>query len=137
MRNKGVLIGGATVVGLLAAATSALTATSTIYAGGESVYVGSVAQSVAGVDVLDVNYQYVPATDTTEVVTVIVDQWLAATNSVLQVSVNGGGYENCAAPVTTDDNLNTVDDGTEDFSTVVCDIVDTADVTALRFLVQE
>jgi hypothetical protein len=137
VRNKSALIGGAAIIGMLAVGTSALTASSTIYGGGASVYVGSVVQAVAGVDVLDVNYTYVPATDTTTVVTVVTDQWLAAVNSVLQVSVNGGGYENCGAPTDTDADVSTTDDGTMDFSTVVCNIADTANVTSLRFLVQE
>jgi hypothetical protein len=134
MGSKRVLIGALAVAGALVVGT-AVTATSTIYDG--SAHVGSVLQTVAGVTVNDVNYTYVPGTDTTEEIDVVVEQLLDEVAGTLQVSVNAGGYVNCDAPVQTDVNTNGADDGAMDFTDVNCDIADTPNVTSVRFLVQE
>ena len=134
MRNHGVLIGAVAVAGALVVG-SALTATSTIY--DPAVHVGSVSQSVAGVTINDVNYTYTPATDTTTAIDVVAEELLDVRAGAMQVSVNGGGYEDCDAPVLTDVNVNGTDDGAMDVSDVHCDVVDTANVTSVRFLVQE
>jgi hypothetical protein len=134
MRSKRALIGALAVAGALVVGT-AVTATSTIYDG--AVHVGSVTQSVAGVTLNDVNYTYTPATDTTTAIDVVTEELLDELAGTLSVSVNGGAYEDCDAPVQTDANTNGTDDGAMDFSDVHCDIADTANVTSVRFLVQE
>src|SRR3954447_19971390 len=134
MRKHGLLIGAVAAAGALVVG-SALTASSTIY--DPAVHVGSVAQSVSGVTINDVNYSYTPATDTTTAIDVVAEELLDVRAGAMQVSVNGGGYQDCDAPVLTDVNSNSVDDGAQDFSDVHCDIVDTPNVTSVRFLVQE
>src|SRR3954467_14968598 len=71
MRKHGLLIGAVAAAGALVVG-SALTASSTIY--DPAVHVGSVAQSVSGVTINDVNYSYTPATDTTTAIDVVAEE---------------------------------------------------------------
>jgi hypothetical protein len=129
--NRGTLA-AVGVAGLIAFTGSAFTATSTIDK--SDMNVGSVAQSVAGVTVTNVDYAYVPATDTTTAVSATIAQLIDTTAGTVQISVNGKANESCAAAVHVDTTEPA--DGTNDVSTVSCDIADTVDVTSVRFVVE-
>jgi hypothetical protein len=105
MRNKRSLIGGVVFVGLLAAATSAMTATSTIAR--PSIFVGSAAQSIAGINVTNVQYTYAPSTDITTVVTFTLSDVLNPVPQVINVIATGdtSGTYACDAPTVTTDTV--------------------------------
>lgn len=122
------LLGGTVVAG----AGWAFTATSTI--DDPAVNVGSVSQSVSGATVTNVVHTYTESTDTTTAISAKVEQMLSTTAGVAKVSINTGTAENCTVTVTDVAPIGT-DDGVSDFSTLACDITDTANVTSVRFVI--
>lgn len=132
MRNSSKLVLALGTAGVIAAGTSAFTATSTI--DNAAVHVGSVQQSISGATITNVAYTYTPASDTTTAIDAKAEELLSTTAGVVQVSVNGGSLEPCNV-TQTDGNSDGIDDGTMDYSDISCDIADTADVTSVRFVV--
>ncbi len=132
MRNSSRLILALGTAGLIAAGTSAFTATSTIDA--SAVHVGSVAQSVSGATITNVVHSYTPESDTTTAISAKAEELLSTAEGVVQVSINGGALEPCTV-TQTDADTDGVDDGATDFSDVACDIADTTNVTSIRFVV--
>jgi hypothetical protein len=118
--------------GVVAAAGSAFTATSTI--DDPAVNVGSVAQTVSGATITNVVHTYTAATDTTTIITAKAEQLLSTTAGVVKVGINGLALQNCTVAVT-DVDEDGVDDDATDFSDITCDITDTANVTSVRFVV--
>lgn len=118
--------------GVVAAAGSAFTATSTI--DDPAVNVGSVAQSVSGATITNVVHSYTEATDTTTAISAKAEQLLSTTAGVVKVSINAGTGQNCTVTLTDVAPLGT-DEGAGDFSTIACDITDVANVTSVRFVV--
>lgn len=118
--------------GVVAAAGSAFTATSTI--DDPAINVGSVAQTVSGATITNVTHTYTAATDTTTTIAAKAEQLLSTTAGVVKVSINDGAVQNCTVAVT-DVDLDSVDDGATDYSDITCDITDTANVTSVRFVV--
>lgn len=114
--------------GVVAAAGSAFTATSTI--DDPAINVGSVAQSVSGATITNVVHSYTAATDTTTSISAKAEQLLSTTAGVVKVSINDGALEDCTVTLTDVEPL-----GTDDYSTIACDITDTANVTSVRFVV--
>jgi hypothetical protein len=133
MRNSSKLALGLGMAAVVAAGSSAFTATSTIDQA--AVHVGSVAQSVSGATITNVVHAYTPATDTTTAISAKAEELLSTTPGVVQVSINNSpGLQQCTVSQT-DVNEDGVDDGVLDFSNIVCDITDTANVTSVRFVV--
>jgi hypothetical protein len=132
MRNSSRLILALGTAGLLAAGTSAFTATSTI--DNSAVHVGSVAQSVSGATITNVVHSYTPESDTTTAISAKAEELLSTADGVVQVSINGGALEACTV-TQTDANTNGSDDGAMDYSDVSCDIADRTNVTSVRFVV--
>lgn len=132
MKIKHGLIAGAAFAGALALTGSAFTATSTI--DDAAVHVGSVSQSVSGATFTDVVHTYTSATDTTTAVSAKAEQLLSTTSGVVTLSVNGGAAQSCTVSQTDVTPFGT-DEGAGDFSSVACDITDTANVTSLAFVV--
>jgi len=132
MRKNVSLFAAVGVAGLVAASGSAFTATSTIDKA--SINVGSVAQTVSGATFTNVSHSYTAATDTTTAITAKAEELLSTTAGVVTVSVNSGSAQNCTVTLTDVAPLGT-DDGATDYSTVNCDITDTAGVTSVRFVV--
>jgi hypothetical protein len=129
--NKRIL-GALTVAGLVAAAGSAFTATSTI--DDPSINVGSVAQTVSGATFTNVTHTYTAATDTTTALSAKAEQLLSTTAGVVKVSINDGALQNCTVTLTDVAPLGT-DEGAGDFSDIACDITDVANVSSIRFVV--
>lgn len=132
MRFKRGIIAGAAVAWALALTGSAFTATSTI--DDSAINVGSVAQTVSGASFTDVVHTYTAAADTTTAISAKAEQLLSTTAGVVTISVNGGAAEDCTITLTDVAPLGT-DEGAGDFSSIACDITDTANVTSLRFVV--
>lgn len=132
MRKNVKLLGAVAIAGLVAASSSAFTATSTIDDAG--INVGSVEQSVSGATFTNVVHAYTPASDTTTALTAKAEELLSTATGVVTVSVNGGAAEDCTVTLT-DADLDGVDDGAADFSDIACDIADVANVTSIRFVV--
>ena len=131
MRTRNTL-GAVGLAVLVAAAGSAFTATSTI--DDAAINVGSVAQSISGVDFSNVVHTYTAATDTTTAISAKAEQLVSEDAGVVTVTVNGGAPQACT--VTQTDLLNDdVDTGLTEYSDVACDITDTVNVTAIRFIV--
>jgi hypothetical protein len=132
MRNSSKLTLGLGMAAVVAAGSSAFTASSTIDDG--AVNVGSVAQSVSGATITNVVHSYTPQTDTTTAISARAEQLLSTKAGVVQVSINGGELEPCTVSQT-DANTNGGDDGAMDYSDVACDIADKVDVISVRFVV--
>jgi hypothetical protein len=132
MRNSSKLTLGLGMAAVVAAGSSAFTASSTIDDG--AVNVGSVAQSVSGATITNVVHSYTPQTDTTTAISAKAEELLSTKEGVVRVSINGGALESCTVSQT-DADEDGVDDGTMDYSDVACDIADTSDVTSVRFVV--
>lgn len=123
-----------TAVGLVAVVAlsgSAFTAESTL--DDEAINVGSVAQSVSGATFTNVVHEYTAADDTTTALSGRTAELLSTEAGVVKVFLNASetaDVNGCTAtPV--DTNADTIDDASD----VVCDIVDTANLTAIRFVV--
>ncbi|TAL23256.1 MAG: hypothetical protein EPN99_04575, partial [Frankiales bacterium] len=106
MRKNVKLLGAVAVAGLVAASSSAFTATSTIDDAG--INVGSVEQSVSGATFTNVVHAYTPASDTTTALTAKAEELLSTATGVVTVSVNGGAAEDCTVTLT-DADLDGVD----------------------------
>jgi len=132
MRKSTKLVVALGAAGVVAAAGSAFTATSTI--DDSAINVGSVAQTVSGATITNVTHTYTAATDTTTAISAKAEELLSTTAGVVKVSINGGALENCTVTVTDVAPLGT-DEGAGDFSNIACDIPDTANVTSVRFVV--
>jgi hypothetical protein len=132
MRNSSKLALGLGMAAVVAAGSSAFTASSTI--DDAAVNVGSVAQSVSGATITNVVHAYTPETDTTTAISAKAEELLSETPGAVKVSINGGALEPCAVSQT-DEGAPGVDNGDTDFSNIVCDIVDTVNVTSVRFVV--
>lgn len=132
MKIKHGVIAGAVVAGALALTGSAFTATSTI--DDAAVNVGSASQTVSGATFTNVVHTYTSATDTTTAVSAKAEQLLSTTSGVVTLSVNGGAAQSCTVTQTDVAPLGT-DEGAGDFSSVACNITDTANVTSLAFVV--
>lgn len=124
----GALLGGAAVAGT----GWAFTATSTI--DDAAINVGSVSQSVSGATITEVVHTYTASNDQTTAITAKAEQLLSTTTGVVKVSINSGTDQNCTVTLT-DVDLDGVDDGATDYSTLNCDITDVANVTNVRFIV--
>jgi hypothetical protein len=132
MQNSSKLTLALGIAAVVAAGSSAFTASSTIDEA--AVHVGSVAQSVSGATITNVVHSYTPATDMTTAISAKAEELLSTTAGVVQVSINGGELEPCLVSQT-DADEDGVDDGSMDYSDVACDIADQADVTSVRFVV--
>lgn len=132
MRRSIKLLGALAIGGVVAAGGSAFTATSTIDKA--AINVGSVAQTVSGATITNVVHAYTAATDTTTSLTAKAEQLLSTATGVVKVSINDGAVQNCTVALTDVAPLG-VDDGASDYSTITCDITDTAGVTSVRFVV--
>jgi hypothetical protein len=87
MRKSTRFIGGLAMAGIVAAAGSAFTATSTI---DTQKYVGAVSQSISGVTVTNVQYMVDPVSDKTTKVTFHVAELLGA-GDVVTATIHGTG----------------------------------------------
>jgi hypothetical protein len=132
MRNSSKLALGLGMAAVVAAGSSAFTASSTI--DDAAVNVGSVAQSVSGAHITNVVHAYTPATDTTTAISAKAEELLSTKEGVVQVSINGGGLQLCTV-AQTDADENGVDDGSMDYSDIACNIADTDNVASVRFVV--
>lgn len=132
MKFKRGIIAGAVVAGALALSGSAFTATSTIDKA--AINVGSVSQTVSGATFTNVVHTYTSATDTTTAIDAKAEQLLSTTAGVVTVSVNGGAAQACTVTRTDIAPIGT-DEGAGDFSSIACNITDTANVTSLAFVV--
>lgn len=132
MRKSTKFIAAATAGGFVAFGASAFTATSTI--DDEAINVGSVTQSISGATITNVVHTYTAGTDTTTALSAKAEQLLSTATGVVKVSINGGTAQNCTVTLTDVAPLGT-DEGSSDFSTVNCDITDTANVTSVSFIV--
>lgn len=132
MRTKRNTFAAVALAALVAATGSAFTATSTI--DDSAINVGSVAQSVSGATFTNVTHTYTAATDTTTALSAKAEELLSTAAGVVTVSVNGAPAEACTVTLTDLVPLGT-DEGATDYSTVNCDIADTANVTSIRFVV--
>ena len=130
--NKRGIFSGALVAGALALAGSAFTATSTIDRA--AIHVGSVSQTVSGATFTNVSHTYTSATDTTTAISAKAEQLLSTATGVVTLSVNGGSGQACTVTQTDVAPLGT-DEGAGDFSSIACDITDTANVTSVSFTV--
>jgi ABC-type glycerol-3-phosphate transport system substrate-binding protein len=138
MRISSKLLVATAAAGLVATGGSAFTATSTLNAADKDIHVGSVSQGISGATLLDVTHSYTPGTDTTDTVTVKVDQWLDTTVGVLKVNVTDEAgattTKSCDGAVITDALTDNLDAGEQDYSTVACTI-NVAKVKTLQFVV--
>jgi hypothetical protein len=132
MRKSTKLVVALGAAGVVAAAGSAFTATSTI--DDPAINVGSVVQSVSGATFTNVVHSYTAATDTTTAISAKAEELLSTSAGVVQVSINDGALQDCSVTVTDVAPLGT-DEGAGDFSDVTCDITDVANVTSVRFVV--
>ena len=132
MRKSTKLVVALAAAGTVAAAGSAFTATSTI--DDPAINVGSVAQSVSGATITNVVHSYTAATDTTTAISAKAEQLLSTSAGVVKISINDGALETCTVTLTDIAPLGT-DEGADDFSTLNCDITDTANVTSVRFVI--
>jgi hypothetical protein len=133
MRKSTKLVVALGAAGVVAAAGSAFTATSTI--DDSAINVGSVAQTVSGATITNVTHTYTAATDTTTAISAKAEQLLSTTAGVVKVSINDGALQNCTVTVTDVAPLGT-DEGAGDFSDIACDITpDVANVTSVRFVI--
>jgi len=132
MRKSTKLVAALGAAGVVAAAGSAFTATSTL--DDPAVNVGSVAQTVSGATITNVTHTYTAATDTTTDISAKAEQLLSTATGVVKVSINDGALANCTVTVTDVAPLGT-DEGAGDFSNIACNIADTANVTSVRFVV--
>lgn len=132
MRKSTKLVVALGAAGIIAAAGSAFTATSTI--DDSAINVGSVAQTVSGATITNVSHTYTASTDTTTAISAKAEQLLSTTAGVVKVSINDGTLQNCTVTVTDVAPLGT-DEGAGDFSTIACDITDVANVTSVRFVI--
>jgi hypothetical protein len=132
MRKSTKLLVALAAAGTVAAAGSAFTATSTI--DDPAINVGSVAQSVSGATITNVVHSYTAATDTTTAISAKAEELLSTSAGVVKVSINDGALEDCTVTLTDIAPLGT-DEGATDFSTLDCDITDTANVTSVRFVI--
>jgi hypothetical protein len=133
MNTKRGLIAGAAVAGAIALGGSAYTATSTI--DDPAVNVGSVEQLISGATITNVVHTYTAASDTTTAIDAKAEELLE--DGSVTIEVNGGvpnGAEACSV-ARTDVNADGIDDGAGDFTDITCDIVDTVNVTSIRFIV--
>jgi hypothetical protein len=118
--------------GVVAAAGSAFTATSTI--DDPAINVGSVVQDVSGATITNVTHTYTAADDTTTTISAKAEQLLSSTAGVVKIGINAEPLQDCTVTLT-DLAPEGTDEGAGDFSTIACDIADTADVTSVRFVV--
>ena len=118
--------------GVVAAAGSAFTAGSTIDE--EGINVGSVSQTVSGANITNVVHAYTAVGDITTSITAKAEELLSDTPGVVKISVNDAALEICTVVVTDVAPLDT-DEGAGDYSTITCDIADTANLTSIRFVV--
>lgn len=132
MHNSTKLIVALAAAGVVAAAGSAFTATSTI--DDPAVNVGSVAQTVSGATITTVTHTYTADTDTTTAISAKAEQLLSTTTGVVKIGINAQALQDCTVLVT-DVDSDGVDDGATDFSDITCNITDTANVTSVRFVV--
>lgn len=89
---------------------------------------GSVAQTVSGATITNVVHSYTEATDTTTSISAKAEQLLSTTAGVVKVSINAGALEDCTVTLT-----DVTDEGAGDFSTIVCNIADTANTKELAW----
>lgn len=142
MRNKRMLYSALGVAGVLAVTGSAFTAASSFQnSDDESINFGRVEQVVEGFNIVSANFTYVPDTDTTTSITVVVEELLDTTAGTMRVEIDGlgldeTGLQNCGAAVHTDVNTDGIDDGPGDFSTVTCDIADEVIDNSVRYVVE-
>lgn len=142
MRNKRMWIGALGAAGVLAVTGSAFTASSTwLTPSDASINFGRVEQVIDGFDVVSVDYDYVPDSDVTTSITVVVEQLLENDPAVMRVEVDGTGadesaLQDCTGIVLTDANTDGIDDGSSDYSTVTCDIADVVIENSVRFVVE-
>ena len=132
MRKSTKLVAALGAAGVVAAAGSAFTATSTI--DDPAINVGSVVQSVSGATFTNVVHSYTAESDFTTAIDAKAEELLSTSAGVVTVSINDGAAQDCTVTVT-DVNLDGVDDGATDYSDIACDITDVADVTSVRFVV--
>jgi hypothetical protein len=118
--------------GVVAAAGSAFTATSTI--DDSAINVGSVAQSVSGATITNVTHTYTAATDTTTAISAKAEELLSTSAGVVKIGINSEALQDCTVTQTDIAPIG-ADGGVADFSTIACDITDTANVTSVRFVV--
>lgn len=123
------LLGIGAIVAVAGVGGTAFTAGSTIDK--PNVHQGSVAQSVAGITITNVSYNYLPASDTVTSITANAAEDLVADQSVLTVEVNGGSHDCAGAKVFADAPANTQFDHTA----ITCDLgAGVANVTNVRFI---
>ncbi|MCW2735727.1 hypothetical protein [Nocardioides sp.] len=132
MRKSTKILVALVAAGTAAAAGSAFTATSTI--DDPAINVGSVVQSVSGATITNVSHSYIAATDTTTEISAKAEQLLSTSAGVVKIGINSEALQDCTVTLTDVAPLGT-DEGAGDFSTITCDISDTADVTSVRFVV--
>ena len=151
MRSLRTLIGGLVVIGLLAAATSAMTAQSSIAK--PHAYVGSVDQSITGITVTNVHYTYSTNADADLVSAVdfVIQQPLYSEVplNVVQIAFTTGSsgadpatqhdWQDCAQPVEPD--ANGAPSLVATFSDIHCDVTNVGtggivDLEAVRLNVQ-
>lgn len=132
MRNTKKFIAALGLAGVVAAAGSAYTATSTV--DDSAINVGSVTQSVSGATITNVTHSYTAATDTTTAISAKAEELLSTVAGVVKVSINSGALQACTVTVTDTAPLG-VDAGAADFSDIACDITDVTNVTNVRFVV--
>lgn len=132
MRNNKKFIAALGLAGVVAAAGSAYTATSTI--DDAAINVGSVAQSVSGATITNVTHGYTASSDTTTAISAKAEELLSTAAGVVTVSINDGAPQECTVTVTDIAPLG-VDGGAADFSDIACDIADVTNVTSVRFVV--
>lgn len=128
--NRGV-IAGATVAAALALTGSAFTATSTL--DDQAINVGSVSQSVSGATFTNVAHAYTAATDTTTAISARAAELLSTEAGVVAIFLNGSSTADAAGCTVT--HVDTDADTVDDASDVACNITDTVNLTALRFVV--
>jgi hypothetical protein len=132
MRKSTKILVALVAAGTVGAAGSAFTATSTI--DDPAINVGSVVQSVSGATITNVSHSYNAATDTTTAISAKAEQLLSTSAGVVKIGINSEALQDCTVTLTDVEPLGT-DEGVGDFSTITCDIADTADVTSVRFVV--
>jgi hypothetical protein len=136
------LFGALGVAGVLGITGSAFTAASNFAnADDDAIDFGRVEQTVSGFVLRSVDFTYVPDTDTTTEITVVVEDLIDDTAGVLRVEIDGTGLDEsdlqaCDGAVVTDDDLDGVDDGAADFSTVTCDIADEVIDNSVRYVIE-
>lgn len=142
MRNKRMLFGALGVAGVLGVTGSAFTASSTFAnADDDAIDFGRVEQVVSGFVLRSVNFTYVPDTDTTTSITVVVEDLIDNSPGVMRVEIDGTGADEsalqaCGGAVLTDANSDGIDDGASDFSTVTCNIADEVIDNSVRYVIE-